>query len=842
MHLAQRFGALALASLAWLGVAASAEPVAVLSVTGPGPARYGISYGLVFAAKFSAPVTVSGAPSLRLTVGGAQRKAEYSFGSGYETLYFRYNIVAGDDGSVAIASPIDLNGGSIRAADGTDAGLAFTPPDLSGVIADGIAPAPPVIESVAATTTPSFTGTAEANSIVTVTVASGSYEWSLHTTASLGLAGTGWQLSSNLAPLAPGTYTATATTRDAASNVSGPSGAVTFTIPVGSSSPYVSPTITSITPPPYAMSPGPWVFTGTAPAGASLALTLQSGPGVSQPVKLVTGIVADANGTWQAQASMNSPGGTYTFYTQTLDVLNQPFATSASVAATVSTSGNPDTSPPIVASFGLFGSTTRGATEASFAIEFSKPVTGVDVSDFAIVTTGATIARIDSFTSGTSIIGPPPPPAGIRYEFRVGYDGGPGSLQLRIKSSGTGIIDTGGNAFAGGGLTSTIPLTFPGGDLAIPPTQNANGTVGVPFSYQVVATNAKSYQLNMISAPLPAGLTLDSSSGIISGTPTTAGTTTIGVRISDIGGSANGNVVITIAPSGPPPTGLTGDTRLVNLSSRVHLSAGDASRGAIAGFVVSSTAPKQILIRAIGPALATFGLANPVPALQLQIFDHNATVLATNSGWSNNSEIAAAGDSVGAFKLAPNSRDAAVLLTLPAGSYTAQVQSANSGTALVEVYDAAVNTPAPTKQLINISTRGVVGLGDDVMVAGFVIGGADPKRVLIRAVGPGLAAFGVADVLADPMLKLVDVQGATLTRNDNWENALSGDSLPTTTTAADVNAANTAVGAFAFPAGSKDAALVVTLKPGAYTAIVNGNSGTTGAALVEVYDLPEASR
>jgi len=157
---------------------------------------------------------------------------------------------------------------------------------------------------------------------------------------------------------------------------------------------------------------------------------------------------------------------------------------------------------------------------------------------------------------------------------------------------------------------------------------------------------------------------------------------------------------------------------------------------------------------------------------------------------------------------------------------------------LVEVYDVSANAAVPTKQLINISTRGVVGTGDNVLVAGFVVAGNEPKRVLIRGVGRGLAAFHVSGTLDDPILKLYDAHNVVVARNDNWEVTAQGDVLPMTTTAADVAAADNGSGAFALAPGSKDAALVVTLPPGQYSAIVSGANNTTGAAIVEVYELP----
>jgi aconitate hydratase len=186
--------------------------------------------------------------------------------------------------------------------------------------------------------------------------------------------------------------------------------------------------------------------------------------------------------------------------------------------------------------------------------------------------------------------------------------------------------------------------------------------------------------------------------------------------------------------------------------------------------------------------------------------------------------------------LAPGSRDAATLVTLPPGSYTIQVAgvgtgTAASGVALVEVYEA----DATPSTLVNLSCRARVGTGGDILIAGFVIRGTAPRRLLIRGVGPTLAGFGVAGTLADPKLEIIR-QGETspLATNDNWSSPVS----PLTSSAAELTAAFTSVGAFALTATSRDAALIVTLPPGTYTAQVSGLNNTVGVAIVEVYDLP----
>lgn len=287
-------------------------------------------------------------------------------------------------------------------------------------------------------------------------------------------------------------------------------------------------------------------------------------------------------------------------------------------------------------------------------------------------------------------------------------------------------------------------------------------------------------------------------------------------------------------PPPPPPPGPANGTRFVNLSSRLETVDGDASRAFIAGFVVSGTARKQMLIRAIGPGLTQFGVSGTVANPSLTVYS-GSTVVAQNDNWVETAAMAQARTNVGAFPVASGSLDAALLVTLDPGAYSVQVGAGGgAGVALVEVYDTETTAPA---QLINLSTRGFVSTGDSVLVAGFVIQGTASKRVLIRGVGPGLTAFGVAGALANSNIKVY--QGSTLVaQNDDWgtPQAVAGGTAPAT--AVEISAAATATGAFALGSGSRDAALLVTLPPGAYSAVVAGTGNTTGAGLVEVYEVP----
>lgn len=279
----------------------------------------------------------------------------------------------------------------------------------------------------------------------------------------------------------------------------------------------------------------------------------------------------------------------------------------------------------------------------------------------------------------------------------------------------------------------------------------------------------------------------------------------------------------------PPPVG-AGAPRFVNLSSRLATAEGNAERAFIAGFVVSGSAPKRMLIRAVGPGLAQFGVTATLTNPRLRIFSGDR-LIAENEDWIDEAGLRAATTAVGGFALPAGSRDSALLVTLVPGAYSAHVLAGGGeGVALVEVYDA--ESAQISTQLVNLSTRGYVGTGDDVLVAGFVVSGDAPKRVLVRGIGPTLVGFGVTGSLPDPVLKVY--RGTSVVaENDDWENSQPAAA----TTGAEMAAAASSAGAFALPSGSKDAALILTLAPGAYSAVISGANSSSGAGMVEVYEL-----
>lgn len=253
--------------------------------------------------------------------------------------------------------------------------------------------------------------------------------------------------------------------------------------------------------------------------------------------------------------------------------------------------------------------------------------------------------------------------------------------------------------------------------------------------------------------------------------------------------------------------------RPLNISTRLRAQS-NGGHEMFAGFTISGSEPKQVLIRALGPTLQQFGISDTLPDPSIELHDWQR-VIGTNNNWKDSqaSEIQASG-------LAPSyDSEAAMIITLNPGAYTAIVRDVNggAGVAVVEVYDQGRDAPV---KLSNISTRGYVETGDNMMIGGFILGNEDiPALVVIRALGPSLAKFGSTEFLPDPVMELHDANGALLRSNDNWRD----------TQEAEITATGLA------PENNAESAIIATLPPSAYTAIVAGRNGQTGVGVVEVY-------
>ncbi len=254
-------------------------------------------------------------------------------------------------------------------------------------------------------------------------------------------------------------------------------------------------------------------------------------------------------------------------------------------------------------------------------------------------------------------------------------------------------------------------------------------------------------------------------------------------------------------------------SRLSNISTRAVVQVDNDVL--IGGFIVGGTGTKQLLLRALGPTLTQFGVTGALLDPTLELRNSSGGLITSNNNWGT----AANAQSIPVSLRPPNALESAILATLNPGSYTAIVRGVNNttGVALVEAYDLDTTV---TSRLTNISTRGLVQTNLNVMIAGLIVQ-TSSEKVIVRALGPTLASFGVTNSLANPSLELHDANGSLLAANDNWK----------ATQQTEITASGYA------PPNDLESAIVSTLAPGNYTAIVRGVNSTTGVALVEVYTL-----
>jgi ELWxxDGT repeat protein len=389
------------------------------------------------------------------------------------------------------------------------------------------------------------------------------------------------------------------------------------------------------------------------------------------------------------------------------------------------------------------------------------------------------------------------------------------------------------------GSDSSVPYAFTEmGDAlyffasAGPGVKNLWKTYGTPEGTSVVVSATESSESGTIGTAggllYFRGTTADDRDELWRSDGTAAGTFAIPlsplVGSSPFGFTARGNQMLFFAFDGftgielwrATPDATQEPSRFANISTRAHVGNGDNIL--IGGFIVTGTAPKKVIIRAIGPSLRNY-LPGYLSDPSLRVFNSSGVQIGANDNWreqSGSAEVSATG-------LAPgDDAEAAIVMTLSPGLYSAHVSGVGGGTGigLVEIYDL---NPFQDSRAANVSTRAVVMGGDDILIGGFIVSGNAPRRMIIRGIGPSLNAGGVplAGRLPDPLLELRDSNGVLLATNDNWR-----DDQPMEIAATGLS-----------PADDLDAAMVITLPPGLYTAQIQGAHGATGIALVEVYEI-----
>ncbi len=268
----------------------------------------------------------------------------------------------------------------------------------------------------------------------------------------------------------------------------------------------------------------------------------------------------------------------------------------------------------------------------------------------------------------------------------------------------------------------------------------------------------------------------------------------------------------TSSPTPPPSKGPTPSKVLLNVSTRVGVQSGTSVM--IGGFIIAGEVPKQVVMRAIGPSLANAGVTNALSDPVLELYNSTGALIAQNDNCSS-----LAPDRIPAGFEPEDGHESLISTTLSQGTYTAVLRGANGamGIGLIELYDL---DPA-SSQISNISTRGLVSAGSEALIGGFIIGGEDPTTVVVRAVGPSLAASNIPNALPNPSLELYDSEGSLIFSNDDWRSTQAEQLI------------NTGLA----PADDREAAIVATLQPGNYTAVVHDAAAAEGVALVEVYNL-----
>lgn len=395
----------------------------------------------------------------------------------------------------------------------------------------------------------------------------------------------------------------------------------------------------------------------------------------------------------------------------------------------------------------------------------------------------------------------PPNNLDIRFTPPNGSPAGPYTVFGRVAGSGMTVVDAIAalpRVNAGGAPFDSLPVrNYSGGLIKV---ANLVGVPGIgeisPLIFSATSDNAS------------VSVTLSGTNLLVKGN--SVGTAHVTATATDLDGaqvSQMFTVNVVVAPG-----------RLVQLSTRMQVGMGD--NALIGGFIMNGSAPKRLAIRGIGPSSGLSGaLADPV----LELHDSSG-VIATNDNWfdaANHQEV------VDANLVPSSSSESVILTTVPSSTsnafYTAVLRGVNNttGLGLVEVYDL---DSGPGSTLLNISTRGQVGVDPNALIGGFFVGGTDSKQILVRAIGPSLAAFGVPSALADPTLELHDGNGNIVVANDDWM-----INNPQKTQIQNSGLA---------PTNEKESAVLQTLAAGPYTAVVHGANSGTGVGSVEVYQLP----
>ncbi|MEO5718705.1 MAG: putative Ig domain-containing protein [Chthoniobacterales bacterium] len=549
-------------------------------------------------------------------------------------------------------------------------------------------------------------------------------------------------------------------------------------------------------------------FSGMLPAGVAFV------PGTNGTASLNGTPAAGSEGTYPL--TITASNGTtpdamqsFTLTVQsTLPTLEVPMITSAAASTlTVGTAGT-------------FTFTTTGTPTPQLTLSGPRPtwLSYVDNGDGTATLSGTPDAGSDSsytftLTAANGVL-PNEAQIFILVVTEAPAITSPASAAFAVNVPGSFNVTTTGNPLAfltiTGALPSGVSFTDNGDGTATIAGTPAPGSGG-SYSLTVAATNGIGLGATQVFTLTVSGIATPTPTPTPSGTPTPTPTPTLTP-------TPTATPTPTPTPSGTPtPTPSPLPTRLLNISTRLLIEAGN--NVAIGGFIISGSNPKQVLIRGLGPSLTEAGVPNALPDPTLELHQGHS-VIASNDDWRDTPNRAEIPNGFGPG----DSRESVIVMTLPPGSYTVIEAGKNNGAGvgLIEIYDLDA---AGDSMLVNISTRGLVQTESEVMIGGLILGdGTAGSTIVVRAIGPSLFNAGVSNALADPTLELRDGNGELVRDNDNWrDNADQANQL-------------TAIGLA--PENNLESAIVASLPPGAYTAIVAGKVGATGVALVEVYNVP----
>lgn len=495
-----------------------------------------------------------------------------------------------------------------------------------------------------------------------------------------------------------------------------------------------------------------------------------------------------------------------------------------------SVGGNESVSAPIYVR--VVGSTTAGGVGGGNAVYAGTYLAGAESGRFAVISIdGKKATLIARSTSGT-------PKTYFYSDMTVDASGG---FSL-VDGTGKTVVSAATNESGTTGTFDGGRAFFIGSNVGFSPAR------GVVAGYY--AGNLDGRLTSMIIAIVGADGTImayvrdgtfsDAADGKLDSSGSFNIVSLAGNRLTGNVEAASGFLTGTLTGVGSAPSGkfngavaagaTFSDGILRGLSTRGFV--GTGNNILVAGFVINGAVPKRVMVRGLGPSMA--GVSGTLADPQLQLFQSSGAAVAggSNNNWSNDASTVSAMSQVGLAAPA-SSFESVVAITLAPGAYTAQLSGVGgtTGNALIELYDLDTAQAFTTQKVRALSTRGFVSGAGSELIAGFIVSGSIPKKVLVQAGGPAIAA-GVSGTLSDPMLKIYrfTAAGAVLVReNDNWEVGNDGALV--------TNAINRS-GATPFAAGSRDAAVLIDLPPGTYTAVVSGVGNTTGIAIVNTYEVP----